>query len=199
MWKVPCRAHDYFHLCRCETPPPQHDAGSGNDQLLHSFSDFISVFEAHVQHHGRVHLPKPQRIAELLQELQTALVPPSPRPNVSPPPTYAEVVPSSYLHTSARRSSSSQVLHLRRENEQLRQVQRQCERLSAQLNESQVCVGGGGVGRGVCVWGSREGVCVWGSREGVCVWGSREGVCVWWSREGVCVWGSREGGMCVGE
>ena len=24
----------------------------------------------------------------------------------------------------------------------------------------------GGVGRGVCVWGSREGVCVWGSKEG---------------------------------
>lgn len=88
-----------------------------------------------MQHHGRVHLPKPQRIVELLQELQTALVPRSPRPNVSPPPTYAEVVPYSYLQ---RRNSSSEVLHLRRENEQLRQVQRQCERLSAQLQESQV-------------------------------------------------------------
>lgn len=116
--------------------PTQHGLEGSDDQLLHSFSDFISVFEAHVQHHGRVHLPKPQRIAELLQELQTALVPP-PRSNVSPPPTYAEVVPYSYLQSSARRSTS-ELLHLRRENEQLRQVQRQCERMSAQLQESQV-------------------------------------------------------------
>lgn len=108
----------------------------GDDQLLQSFSDFISVFEAHVQHHGRVHLPQPQRIADLLQELQAALVPP--KSSESPPPTYAEVVPYSYLQSSARHISS-ELLHLRRENEQLRQVQRQCERLSAQLQESQVC------------------------------------------------------------
>ena len=108
---------------------------SNDDQLLHSFSDFISVFESHVQHHGRVHLPHPQRIGELLQELQSAL-----KPHVSPPPRYTEVASYSYLHSSARRSST-ELLHLRRENEQLRQVQRQCERLSAQLKESQVSGG----------------------------------------------------------
>ena len=66
-----------------------------------------------------VHLPHPQRIGELLQELQSAL-----KPHVSPPPRYTEVASYSYLHSSARRSST-ELLHLRRENEQLRQVQRQ--------------------------------------------------------------------------
>ena len=113
-----------------------------DDHLLHSFSDFISVFEAHVQHHGRVHLPQPQRVADLLQELQSALLPPL-KPSVSPPPTYAEVVPSSCIMQSNIRhrhasASSTELLHLRRENEKLRQVQRQSERLSAQLKESQV-------------------------------------------------------------
>lgn len=117
--------------------PTQHSSQEeGDDQLLQSFSEFITVFEAHVQHHGRVHLPKPQHIAALLQELQAALVPP--RSSISPPPTYTEVVPYSYLQSSARRGSI-ELSHLRRENEQLRQVQRQCERLSAQLQESQVC------------------------------------------------------------
>lgn len=108
-------------------------------QLMHSFSEFISVFECHVQHYGRLHLPGPssQHIAGLLKELQAALIPVKPSRNASPPPTYAEVaVPFSYLQSSARRSSS-ELLHLRRENEQLRQVQRHCERLSAQLKESQ--------------------------------------------------------------
>lgn len=117
----------------------QH-AEDSDDQLLHSFSDFISVFEGHIQHHGRVHLPQPQRVADLLQELQSALLPP-PKPNISPPPTYAEVIPYSYMQSSRHRSSSSsssELLHLRRENEKLRQVQRQSERLSAQLKESQV-------------------------------------------------------------
>lgn len=113
----------------------EHTQNEADDQLLSSFSDFISVFEAHVQHHGRVHLPQPHHIAELLQELQVSLLPV--KPSVSPPPTYTEVAPYSYLHSSNRRSST-ELLHLRRQNEQLRQVQRQCERMSAQLKESQV-------------------------------------------------------------
>lgn len=133
-----------FYLCTIRhdsavsTSPSQsrpHPPQETDDQLLHSFSDFISVFESHVQHHGHVRLPQPQRIAELLQELQSALLPV--KPSVSPPPTYAEVAPYSYLQSSTQRSST-ELLHLRRENEQLRQVQRQCERLSAQLKESQV-------------------------------------------------------------
>lgn len=93
------------------------------------------MFESHVQQHGRVQLPQPQHVAELLQELQAALQPG--KSGLPPPPTYAEVAPYSYLHSSARRTSA-ELLHLRRENEQLRQVQRQCEQLSAQLKESQV-------------------------------------------------------------
>ena len=139
-----CKYHSEMCLSvRCEhdgsvsdgRPPQPSDS---NDQLLHSFSDFISVFEAHVQHHGRVHLPQPQRVADLLQELQSALLP-CPKPSVSPPPTYAEVVPYEHRHLSRQRSSS-ELLYLRRENEKLRQAQRQSERLSAQLKESQVRV-----------------------------------------------------------
>ena len=127
----------YCPYCRCgDALPPSKCSKEGVDQLLHSFSEFISVFEAHVQHHGHIHLPKPQHVAEVLKELQTALAPPK---SSSPPPTYADVVPHSYLHSNLHRSSN-ELLHLRRENEQLRQIQRECERLSAQLQESQVCM-----------------------------------------------------------
>ena len=106
-----------------------------DDKLLQSFYEFITVFEAHVQHHGHVHLPQPQHICDLLQELQASL-----KSSHSPPPIYSEVVstlPYSHLHSSIKRSSN-ELLHLRRENEQLRLTQRECERLSAQLQESQV-------------------------------------------------------------
>lgn len=174
-------------MCRCEAgiaaaiPVRQSSQQEGDDQLLQSFSDFISVFEAHVQHHGRVHLPKPQRIADLLQELQASLVPPS----VSPPPTYAEVVPYSYLQSRSR--SSSELLHLRRENEQLRQVQRQCERLSAQLQESQVGPWTNYIrmhrklllyidrtdSLGFSLWGTGPDLSLWGTRFHLSLWGTR--------------------------
>ena len=118
--------------CRSSTSSHEDD-----DQLLKSFTDFISTFESHVQQHGHVHLPHPQRVATLLEELHSSLLPVT--CNHSPPPTYTEVVtpPFSFLQSSARKSSS-ELLHLRRENEQLRQVQRDCEKLSALLKQTQV-------------------------------------------------------------
>lgn len=120
------------------------DSGGESDPqlLLRLFSDFKSAFESCVHESGEdsatLHLlpGTDQLLQSHLHQLNSALSCPC-LPPYSPPTAIAS---SSSFATARTRSlsSTSELLHLRREVESLRQVQRDCEGLSAQVKESQV-------------------------------------------------------------
>ena len=107
------------------------DGGNEHQLLLNSFSQFKAAFETHV-HVGPGHLPPHtiQLLQSQLHNLHAALV--------SPPPPYTPPVVTTRTRSSTSGSGSSEMLHLRRELESLRHVQRESERMSAQVKESQV-------------------------------------------------------------
>ena len=107
-----------------------------SDQLLTSFQSFISSFELHMKLHGHEAPLHPDHIAGVLAELQTSSK--SEDTNHLPPP-YSEAV--SVMVTTHMQSTSSdsnsEVIRLRRENEELRQLQLDREKLNTQLVEAQ--------------------------------------------------------------
>lgn len=106
-----------------------------NAQLVDSFKSFINTFEVHMKLHGTPLLQ--EHITSVLAELQTSMVP-TKSENIQPPPSYSEavsVVVTSHLQSSS--DSNTEVIRLRRENEELRQLQLDRDKLNTQLVNSQ--------------------------------------------------------------
>ena len=131
-----------YNRHRCD----EGDKGDEGDQLhLQSLAEFRSAFESCLCVSGDGHTPHlPPHKYHILQahfdQLHSTL-----QQSALPPPYSVDTIPSSSSYGTARThmsslslSSSSELLRLRREMEGLRQVQRECESLSAQVKDSQV-------------------------------------------------------------
>ena len=117
---------------------------SDHQLLLSSFSEFRSTFEARMcssGDHSSVQLdPHTSRfLVSHLQELQAALLHPPLLLDPNQLPSSSRLSSSCLSpRNSVLGSGSSELMHLRHEVERLRQVQKECEGLSAQVKASQV-------------------------------------------------------------
>ena len=119
-----------------------HGSCKDHQPLRDSFSEFKSAFESRIQD-GLKSLPPDsvQVLQSQLQQLRTTLL-------VPPLPDTPLAITRTRGRSSTVLSSSSELINLRREVENLRHVQRDSERLSAQVIDSQVsgCVNRCGCG-----------------------------------------------------
>lgn len=107
-----------------------------NTQLLNSFKTFISSLEFYMKLRGHQGPIQHDHITDVLSDLHTS---DKPDGTVQPPPPYSEaisVMVTTHLQ-SASSDSNSEVIRLRRENEELRQLQFDRNKLNSQLVESQ--------------------------------------------------------------
>lgn len=111
-----------------------------NVHLLNSLESFICDFKEHMKFHGYQLPPQLDHIAGIMAQLQTSIV--SHQANQldkKRPPPYSETVSSMTVtsHLQPASNSNSEVIRLRRENEELRQHQLDRDNLNQKLVEVQ--------------------------------------------------------------
>ena len=123
------------------TEPQSQELQDSNTQLLRSFESFISDFEEHMKLHGYQTPPQPDHIAGVIAQLQTSIVSQQTLFNEldksRPPPPYSEAVSVMVTsHLQSATNSNSEMIRIRRENEELRQHQLDRDLLNHKLVES---------------------------------------------------------------
>ncbi len=127
--------HDHqlsLHSLSEVTKDQSQDLQDSGTQLLKSFNSFLKQFEFHMKLHGTS--LQPAHIAEVLAELQSI----KPNEIIEHPPSYSKatsVVLTSHIQSTS--NSNTEIIRLRRENEELRQLQLDRDKLNSKLVDSQ--------------------------------------------------------------
>jgi len=109
-----------------------------NSELLTSFKSFLINFDTHLKLHSQQVPTRPDHIASILAELHKSTIDSKSDSTDTEPPPYSEAMSVMVTsHFQFGPDSNSELIRLRRENEELRQLQLDRERLNAKLVDSQ--------------------------------------------------------------